>query len=184
LGTQRGSIFIEIDHDYLLDKYNLYGLRQKVGNFKYSVDLIRGPYLATDHRPREWPHDIDDFGLCLYGLLHARYLLTAAGQQKMLDKLREDIYPKCPRVLCAGCRCLPYGTSADIGQSNVKGFCPNCQDIYSIADDRFACMDGAFFGPTWVLPFLARYPFLVPPDPPQKYVPRIFGFRVAPPEAT
>jgi casein kinase II subunit beta len=182
--SSRGSIFIPIDREYLENNYNFYGLRQKVPNFKYSLDLIRGPYVPRDQRPPDWPTDIDDFGMCLYGLLHARYLITPAGQGKMLEKVQAGAYPRCPRMLCRGCFSFPYGTSDDIGQSNVKVFCPNCHDVYSIPEKRFAAMDGAFFGPSWVHIFLARFPQLVPPEMPERYVPRIFGFRITPPHDT
>jgi casein kinase II subunit beta len=184
LQTPRGSIFIQIDSDYLNTNYNYYGLRQKVPNFKYSLDLIRGPYIQPESRPPEWPADIDDYGLCLYGLLHARYLLTVAGQEAMRRKFTGDAFPRCPRMLCRGCVCLPYGQSDDIAQSSVQLFCPNCQDVYASNDPKFANMDGAFFGPNWVHFFLGRYPSFVPREQPEKYVPRIFGFRVARAEAT
>jgi casein kinase II subunit beta len=179
LQTPRGSIFVQIDREYLNTNYNFYGLRQKIPNFKYSLDLVRGPYLARESRPPEWPSDIDDYGLCLYGLLHARYLLTAAGQERMHQKYASCEYPRCPRMLCRGCGCLPYGQSDDMAQSNVQLFCPNCQDVYAAADPKFANMDGAFFGPSWVHFFVGKYPEFVPREQPERYVPRIFGFRVA-----
>jgi casein kinase II subunit beta len=182
LESPRGSIFIEIDEGYLNNNYNLYGIRQKVPHFAHALALIRGPYTPRERRPGEWASDIDDYGMCLYGLLHARYLLTDEGQQRMYVKYRADTFPKCPRMLCEGCRCLPYGSSDDIGQSEVRVFCPNCQDVYSVKDKRFTNMDGAFFGPTWTHLFVNRYSELVPKDPPQKYQPRIFGFRILPPE--
>jgi casein kinase II subunit beta len=182
LQTPRGAIFIRIDTDYLNNNYNFYGLRQKVPNFKYALDLIRGPYLST--KPPEWPADIDDYGLCLYGLLHARFLLTAAGQDLMHEKFgTAGAYPLCPRLLCRGRPCLPYGQSDDLAQSSVQLFCPNCQDVYASADPKFANMDGAFFGPNWVHFFLARYGDVVPTEMPERYVPRIFGFKLARPDS-
>jgi casein kinase II subunit beta len=183
LQTPRGSIFVQIDAGYLSANYNLYGLRQKIPNFKYSLDLVRGAYLARESRPLEWPSDIDDYGVCLYGLLHARYLLTAAGQERMRQKYAGGEYPRCPRMLCRGRVCLPYGQSDDMAASGVQLFCPNCQDVYASPDPKFASMDGAFFGPNWVHFFIGKYPELVPREPPEKYVPRIFGFRIARREA-
>jgi casein kinase II subunit beta len=181
LSSPRGSVFIRVDDAYLNDVFNYYGIRQKVPNFRFSFDLIRGPYLLRERRPAEWPSDIDDYGMCLYGLIHARYLMTSAGQERMLQKYQSGFYPKCPRMLCSGCSCVPYGTSDDIGESNVKLFCPNCQDVYSVNDRKYSNMDGAFFGPSWVHLFLIRYPHLIPSELPRKYIPRIFGFRIAPP---
>jgi casein kinase II subunit beta len=181
LDSPHGSLFIEIDASYLMNNYNFYGIRQKVPHFCRALTLIRGPFIPRERRPPDWPSDIDDYGMCLYGLLQARYLLTDEGQRRMSVKYRAGVYPKCPRMLCEGCHCLPYGLSDDLGQSEVKVFCPNCQDVYSVKDKRFAHMDGAFFGPTWVHLFVNRYKELVPNEPPQKYQPRIFGFRIVPP---
>jgi casein kinase II subunit beta len=182
LDSPNGALFIEIDPQYLNNNFNLYGIRQKVPYFCQALTLVRGNYLPRDRRPPEWPPDLDDYGMCLYGLLHARYLLTDEGQQRIYAKYLQKLYPKCPRMLCEGSCCLPYGSSDDIGQSDVKVFCPNCQDVYSVKDQRFTNMDGAFFGPTWVHLFVNRYAEIVPKEPPQKYQPRIFGFRIIPPD--
>lgn len=181
LETERGSVFVRIDDKYLSKAFNFYGIRQKVPNFAMCLELIRGPLIPKEQRPRGWPDDIDEYGLCLYGLLHARYLLTAAGQKAAREKLRNQDYPKCPRSWCDGVCGVPVGTSDDLGESNVKLYCPNCQDVYSVTDKRFTSMDGAFFGPSWCHLFVKRFPDVVPEEPPRKYVPRIFGLRVAPP---
>lgn len=179
LSTPRGKYFVQIDDEYLQNIYNYYGLRQKVPNFKYALDLIQGPFIPPQNRPAAWPDDIDDYGLCLYGLIHARYLLTDEGQKKMFEKFKNNEFPHCPRVFCKGITGLPYGSSDDIGQSNLKIFCPNCNDIYSTNDDTCNQMDGAFFGPNWVHLFIQRYPDIVPKETPTKYIPRIFGMRIA-----
>ena len=179
LTTSYGTYFVKIDDGYLNNVFNYYGLRQKVPYFKYAYDLIRGPYLDPKERPKEWPKDMDSYGLCLYGLLHARYLLTTEGQNAMLVKYNSGKFPHCPRTLCRGTCCLPYGSSDNIGQTSIQMFCPNCNDIYSINDEPSNFTDGAFFGPSWVHSFLKHFPHLVPSEQPEKYVPRIFGFRVA-----
>ena len=183
LSTPRGSIFVKIDEEYLANTFNFYGIRQKVPNFKICLELIRGPMIPKERRPPEWPEEIDDYGMCLYGLLHARYLLTAAGQRRALEKYRKGEFPKCPRSFCDGVPGIPVGMSDEIGESNVKVYCPNCQDIYSVSDKRFTSMDGAFFGPSWCHLFVKRFPEIVPQEPPRKYVPRIFGFKVIPPDS-
>lgn len=181
LTTPRGSLFVRIDSEYLNNTFNFYGLRQKIPHFKFAFDLIRGPFIAQERRPSEWPEDIDEYGMCLYGLLHARYLLTAAGLEQAYQKYRQNEFPKCPRSFCDGHCCIPVGVSDEIGESNVKLYCTNCQDIYSSKDKRFITMDGAFFGPNWCHLFIQKYPETVPEEKPRKYIPRIYGFKVAPP---
>lgn len=181
LSTARGKYFVQIDNEYLQNPFNYYGIRQKVPNFHYALELIKGNYIPRQNRSPAWPEDIDDYGLCLYGLLHARYILTSEGQQRMFEKYRNSEFPHCPRVLCKGITGLPYGTSDDVGQSTVKVFCPNCHDVYSSNDESYNMMDGAFFGPSWVHLFMEKYPTIVPQDIPEKYVPKIFGIRIAQP---
>ena len=95
----------------------------------------------------------------------------------------EDCFYKCPRTFCNGTKCLPYGTSDDIGQSSLKMFCPCCHDVYHIPDSESENMDGAFFGPSWVHLFLAKYPDVMPKPPIRTYTPKIFGFKICPSSA-
>lgn len=178
LTTPAGRYFVRIDDGYLSDTYNYYGLRQKVPNFSAAFELIRGPRIEPGARPAEWPEDIDSYGACLFGLLHARYLLTDEGQRRMRKRCEDGAFPHCPRTLCRGAQCLPYGAADDIGQSELLLFCPCCGDVYRAGGEAMET-DGAFFGPNWVHPFLARYRDLVPSELPERYVPRIFGFHVA-----
>lgn len=173
-----GKYFVRIDDDFLENIYNFYGIRQKIANFKLSLDIIRGFYRNPEEFPKEWPHNINDYAICLYGLLHARYLLTKEGQEKMYKKYKENKFEFCPRTFCKGIHCLPYGVSDEIGNSMMQLFCPNCNDVYYINDEVCQVIDGAFFGSSWVHVFLQRYKELIPSEPPEKYIPRMFGYRM------
>lgn len=93
---------------------------------------------------------------CLYGLLHAKYILTPPGQAKMLELYIYNSFPKCPRSKCEGLRCLPYGISEKPGQ-NVKMYCPKCKTIYNYMKN---ILDGAFFGPTYAHLLIRKFPEL------------------------
>ncbi|MBA0589068.1 hypothetical protein Gorai_017835 [Gossypium raimondii] len=66
----------------------------------------------------------------LYGLIHARFILTSKGMAAMLDKYKNYDFGRCPRVYCCGQPCLPVGQSDFPRSSTVKIFCPRCEDIY------------------------------------------------------
>ena len=170
-----GKYFVKIDPSYLNEEFNFYGLRQQVSHFNQALEIIRGP---IPNLKKKCSSEQNEAAMILYGLIHARYILTEAGLEKMHEKYLHHDFEKCPRVLCDGMQCLPYGSLNTCGQSNVKMFCPNCYDVYLISNPETVCIDGAFFGSTWVHSFLEKYSDIVPKVPAQQYVPRIFGFRL------
>ena len=117
----------------------------------------------------------------LYGLIHAQYLMTEAGQEQMLAKFHNHDFEKCPRTLCKNCQCLPFGSKSIYGKSKLQLFCPNCTDSYNIPGNDNRTLDGSFFGPDWFHFLLQKHPEdpeLFPPEPPAPFVPKIYGFKV------
>lgn len=114
----------------------------------------------------------------LYGLVHARYILTSRGLQKMLEKYRNCDFGRCPRVHCQLHPLLPVGLS-DIPRHNaVKLYCAKCEDIYSPKLSRHATIDGAYFGTSFPAMFFQVFPTIIPTKPKERYVPKIFGFKL------
>lgn len=97
----------------------------------------------------------------------------------MFSKYEAGTFGACPRVLCDDTKLLPIGISDLPGVDGVKLFCPHCEDVYSPKSARHASVDGAYFGTTFAHMFLQTYPELVPTKSNKKYVPRIFGFKIA-----
>lgn len=174
-----GRWFVRVDDSFLTTEHNYYGIQQKVPNFHMAYELIIGPKLSVEAQHKNWPKDIDVYGTCLYGFLHARYLLTSAGLEKMYAKYTENAFPSCPRTLCCGFQMLPMGRSDVIGHDDIKFFCPNCQKIYNAPIDTSLLVDGAFFGPSWIHLFIAKFNEFRPKEPLKVYIPRIYGFRTA-----
>jgi hypothetical protein len=114
----------------------------------------------------------------LYGLIHARYIITPRGMSGMLGKYKNIHFGRCPRVFCQGQAVLPVGQS-DIPRTHTcKTFCPKCGDIYYPRSSRHANIDGAYFGTTFCHLFMQAYWDLAPAPPRESYVPRIFGFKI------
>lgn len=81
--SSRGNeYFCEIDEDYLTDRFNLTGLNTEVSYYQYALDLVTDVFdLDADDDLRE---QIEKSARHLYGLVHARYIVTTRGLAKMV----------------------------------------------------------------------------------------------------
>ncbi|KAJ6151145.1 hypothetical protein N7470_007739 [Penicillium chermesinum] len=159
--SSRGNeYFCEIDEDYLTDRFNLTGLNTEVPYYQYALDLVTDVFdLDADDDLRE---QIEKSARHLYGLVHARYIVTTRGLAKMLDKYKKCDFGKCPRVICDGHPLLPMGQSDLPSMSTVKLYCPKCEDIYNPKSSRHASIDGAYFGTSFHSILFQVYPALSP----------------------
>jgi len=141
----------------------------------------------------------------LYGLIHARYILTTAGMNRMVricssahfepifeplnstrlcplslqyEKFQNVDFGRCPRSLCQGQPVLPVGLSDITREFSVEVFCPRCHETYHPRSSKHANLDGAYFGTTFCHLFLLTHNELIVPQPTEKYTPRVFGFRI------
>ncbi|KAI8606869.1 casein kinase II, regulatory subunit, partial [Chytriomyces sp. MP71] len=87
-------------------------------------------------------------------------------------------FGRCPRVLCHNQAVLPIGLCDVPGYRSVMLYCPRCEDVYAPPSRRHAVIDGAYFGTTFPHLLLQVYPQLMPTKPNDRYVPKIFGFKV------
>jgi hypothetical protein len=129
-----------VDEIYLNDNFNFFGLSSIVENYNEALDVIRG-------HTTEPPPDLQQQSETLYGLIHARFLLTFPGVKEMHPKYEKKIFGTCPRVSCNHERLLPIGLSPNPGEGFVKTYCPCCQEVYETDLE----LDGACFGPCFPL---------------------------------
>ncbi|VVB08222.1 unnamed protein product [Arabis nemorensis] len=176
----RGNeFFCEVDDDYIQDDFNLCGLSSLVPYYEYALDLILDVESSHGEIFTEEQNElIESAAEMLYGLIHARYILTSKGLAAMLDKYKNYDFGRCPRVYCCGQPCLPVGQSDLPRSSTVKIYCPKCEDIYYPRSKYQGNIDGAYFGTTFPHLFLMTYGHLKPPKATQNYVPRVFGFKL------
>lgn len=176
----RGNeFFCEVDENYIQDDFNLCGLSSQVPYYDYALDLILDVESSHgDMFSEEQNEIIESAAEMLYGLIHVRYILTTKGLGAMLEKYKNAEFGRCPRVFCCGQPCLPVGQSDISRQSNVKIFCPKCEDIYTPQSRFQDNLDGAYFGSTFPHLFLMTYGHLKPQQTSQDYIPRVFGFKV------
>ena len=173
------EFFAEVDEEYIQDDFNLVGLSSQVPYFDYALDLILDVESPNDDVLTEEQHEmVESAAEMLYGLIHARYILTSRGLNAMLEKFKSIDFGRCPRVYCSGQPCLPVGLSDVPRTSTVKVFCPRCEDVYFPRSKYQGNIDGAYFGTTFPHLFLMTNQYLRQPKPTQSYTPRVFGFKI------
>jgi casein kinase II subunit beta len=102
LSSKGNEYFCEVDEDFILDRFNLTGLNNEVANYTQALDLITDSLgTRSNHfcNSRMLTHPVDDDiqdelrgsldvqARLLYGLIHARWIVTARGLQKMAGSL-------------------------------------------------------------------------------------------------
>lgn len=127
---------------------------------------------------------LDQHVMDLYGLIHARYILTKRGMDRMLRKYRIGEFGVCPLNECNGQPVLPIGLRDTLRYHEVMIYCPRCGLIFHPAQKQLNFrddnLDGAYFGTTFAHLLLMQYPALKPKKKLrlQPYVPRVFGYKI------
>ena len=145
----------------------------------YFLSPSDGSYLDEDIQD-DLRGSLDVQARLLYGLIHARWIITARGLTKMvllyssligfifqrslsqLDKFKRADFGRCPRVLCASQPLLPVGLTDIPYEKSVKLYCGRCEDLYSPKSSRHGSIDGAYFGTTFPHLLFLVYPTLIP----------------------
>lgn len=73
---------------------------------------------------------------------------------------------------------LPVGLSDIPMTKTVKLYCPRCEDIYNPKSSRHGAIDGAYFGTSFPHMLFQVHSNYLPSKNTERYVPRIFGFKV------
>jgi casein kinase II subunit beta len=176
LSLKGNDFFCAVDEDYIVDRFNLTGLNTEVGHFRLAYELITDS--LSEHLDADLWNAVEKSARHLYGLIHARFVLTTRGLLLVGEMMRAKQFGTCPRTLCNGQAVLPISLTDTPGSKSVRIYCPRCQDIYNPSSKRYSVVDGAYF--TTSLPHLVmqQCPDLLPAPASERYVPKIFGFKV------
>ena len=80
--------------------------------------------------------------------------------------------------MCLSHPLLPMGLSDVPNVKPVKLYCARCEDIYNPKSSRHAAIDGDYFGSSFHNIIFQVYPALIPAKSAERYVPRVYGFKV------
>lgn len=177
----RGNeLFVEIDESFIADDFNLVGLRSMVPDYDMALSTILDE--MVEKLDEEKATNVEIAAETLYGLVHARFILTSRGMYLMGEKYSRADFGRCPRVCCNSQPVLPVGQSDLPRLHTAKLYCPRCEDIYFPKLARHMQVDGAYFGTTFPHLFFLTYQELAPQSPVYCYVPRIYGFKIHSPK--
>ena len=122
------EFFCEVDEEYIQDDFNLSGLSSVIPYYDYALDMILDIESPNGSKLTEQQHElVESAAELLYGLIHARYILSSRGMISMLEKFKQSHFGRCPRIACNNQSCLPVGTSDIFRTATLKIFCPSCQ---------------------------------------------------------
>lgn len=176
LQRKGNDLFVEVNVNFICDTFNLTGLDSTLSHFHDALDTILDQEVDIES---DSEHQIvENEAEVLYGLIHARYLLSKQGMAEMRHKYQYRHFAPCPRYLCKGQSTLPVGISDEPRRGSVKLFCPRCEEVYRPGQARHEMIDGAFFGTTFPHLFFVTFPELKPQRTESMYIPRVFGFKL------
>lgn len=180
--TPGNEFFAEVPESFIRESMNLIDIGRgvEIPNIKEALGVLLGETRVSTSIHGDASQKasmVQSSAALLYGLLHARFLVSPQGLKVALEKFSKADYGRCPRVFCQGQAVLPVGETDRPMQSSVRVFCPRCGDLYYPSGYVRAC-DGAFWGTTLPHLLLLGWPELKTEPNAQRYVPRVYGFRV------
>ncbi|KAK8806425.1 hypothetical protein WA538_003524 [Blastocystis sp. DL] len=175
---EKNTYFCEVDNDFITDAFNLYGINNDFHLYKQALSVILNETELAGNSTELDMDEVEETAKAVYGMIHARFLVTNAGLEAMLSKYKACTYGTCPRVYCNNQHLLPIGESDLPNVSTVKLFCPCCKEMY-YPPRQYADIDGAFFGTTFPHVFLLTYPQLMA-NKCKAFKPAIYGYKIHP----
>lgn len=158
------EFFCRVSDDFILDNFNATGLRERVPLYEKATDRILGYHhnniTNESQKLRNDDAIIERSARQLYGLWHARYVLSPKGIADIRKKYEIWIYGVCPRWRCNNARTLPVAITDIQRKNGVKLYCPACCEVFEPKRNHHQAIDGAYFGTGLPHMFFMTYPEL------------------------
>ena len=87
LEDPKARYFVKIDEDFIANSFNLYGLKACVKNYALACDMIRRDRFPNREDTPVTRESVHAQAEILYGLLHARFILTKPGLHLMMENI-------------------------------------------------------------------------------------------------
>lgn len=191
------EFFCVVPASFIAEEFNWLGLPYDLE----GIDLLLGKTLphvgssSASAAAAATPSSIEDEALFMaarrmYGLIHARFIVTQKGLNAMKAKFEAAEFGRCPRLACEAQAVLPMGTR-EMGAANQEGqeddeeeegkngnaavdvnggggggvqvFCPSCRQVYRPENAYHQSLDGMFWGSSFAHLFMLAFPELCPP---------------------
>ena len=150
------TFFCRVSYEYITYDFNLQGMKSAVSRFipEYQLAFDRLiDRVDSDELDEEDAGDVENWAMILFGLIHARFIVTSEGMDLMQRKFLKKEFGTCLRVQCNHQALLPCG-EYDVLESPVlsenagmKLFCPCCAQLYQPYGVKV--FPGAFWGTTF-----------------------------------
>ena len=187
-GRPENSYLVEVEEEFIDDAFNMYGLEKLVPYYETALDIILDFEIDDDELRGKAVKTLKLSAMKLYGLIHARYILTPNGMKKMRSKINEGVFGCCQRVKCNEQSLLPVGIYNVPGEETVKLYCPKCKELYLPNEENHSMIDGAYFGTSFPHLYVMQYPDVIEESDDDssdsssgdciEFVPTVFGFKI------
>lgn len=127
------EFFVEVDDEYIQDDFNLTHLNKEVQYYEQALNTIldyddQDSYIKEEEKP-----SVEAAAQMLYGLIHARFILTSRGMAAMFEKYTSYVYGSCPLLDCHAQNqaVLPLGASDNLRIGGTKVYCPSVKRFFT-----------------------------------------------------
>lgn len=172
LADKKNQSLLRVHENFLSDRFNLHGLREKIEGFEEA-------YLAIQDKRASTNYEVES---TVYLLIHQRYLLTKIGLEGVLERVLSWDFGECSRVGCKNSPYMPVGLSNEPHKSGTKVYCYNCASMYEPTRSDLKKLDGCAWGTSFPHLLLLTYPYHFEKTISDPFVPRVYGFQVADPD--